>query len=769
MNEKSLFNLLFCLVMTGSALADPAELAVSQMPWSQPLPSGQLNLGVHFGDQQVESLGDVLIPVLHRQTDLIFVNPRGTWNDDDREACSFGLGGRHLFPAKNIIIGCALFYDRQNTELGNTFNQAGCGVEFLSTWLDARLNGYFPENGEKTANDYVVSTGTSQEHAEYWYAPTAQGHVISQYGYELTDSFNIKKLQHYQTAERAMDGFDAEIGALLPIPVLREFADIKAFAGCYGYQASFGDDVSGVKGRLEIRPLPAVYLDAGWFEDEKLFGSHYAVGVRAAVPFDLARLSRGQNPFAGALTGNKTGSGRVPFANRLTEMVIRDLHIRTEASLPVEVVADRRVLEKTCVAHDRKDYTEILAADVTFVDGDQRGGLQNGTWENPYRQINTGVQNAIGNLVYVSDAVGQYHENVVLHEGVTLWGSGAPIYGRHGTFQGRGYPVVNGGGAGPTITLANYVTVTGFELIQPAGAPLSSAVIYGQNVSDVTIIDNTIRGNGSAAAGIKMQASSIPAFNAIIWNNRIMGALGAGIDISLGLVLSSDMALGRNMVTGNTGDGVGISATACGDFHVSISGNYSGNGGNGIALQAFTSDIVAKLSDVTANDNLGSGVFADIYSYNSANASFSHVDARANQLDGLHAVLVSGGSVGADFMNNRLTGNGADGLFIDLNSGLDSGFVARGNVITGNGANGIDFHTLAPWDSLYDFGMTGGGAADSGLNHLYGNGAYQLLFDGPGTLWAAGNWWGSPGPVANVYYRAEGGGLIIVDPALPTP
>jgi len=760
--------LLAHLAAVGTGLTEPVEMPASSMPWGPSLPAGQLNVGLHFGDQQVESYSDILIPVWQQRLDLIFVNPRGTGNDDDSQECNFGLGWRHLFPGPEIMIGGNLFYDRRNTPLDNTFNQAGFGVEFLSQWVDARANFYLPENGEKTKDDYVVTPGTLQEHNEYWSAPTAQGHVISQYGYEITDSYNLKNLQHYRTTEQAMDGFDAEIGSLLPLPVLMDYADIKAFVGFYEYNAHYDDRISGVKGRIEVRPAPALYLDAGWVEDEKLFGSRYSVGARAAIPFDLARLSRGQNPFTGALAGFQKGGAQIPFVTRFTEMVIRDLHVRTDVSKPVEVVADRRILEKTLVAHDRKDYTEILASEVTFVDGNNRSELENGTWENPYRQINAGVKNAVGNMVYVREASLPYDENVLLKDGTTLWGAGTPICGQHGTFQGSRYPVVNGGGNGPAVTLANHVQVTGFELIQPAGSSPSSPVIFGENVSGVTIFNNTIRGNGTATAGISLQASSISSFVATLWNNRIAGVAGPGIDIGVVAVPDVDLTLGKNTVTGNNGDGAILSATACDDFHVYISGNYSGNGGAGMTLLASTGDTVVEGADIMAHANGGDGLFLDIYGYNSVQTSFNHVDVRNNLADGIHAVMASGGSVCAVFADNKLMGNGMDGLFLDLNSGLDSWIVARGNAVTHNGANGVNVQTLAPWDSVYDFGM----AADYGLNLLQGNGAYQLLLNGLGTLSAVGDGWGTPTPTANVDYRGEGGGLIMAAPALntlPTP
>ncbi len=738
----------------------------SEFPPSQGQAAAQLNLGVQCGDQQADVFGHVLVPVFQRPSGVIFVSPGGSWNDHDEQEFNIGLGGRHLFPDKNIILGGNLFYDRRNTELDNTFNQVGFGVEFLSQWLDARVNYYLPQDEPETADDYVVTMAVSQEHSEYWYAPTAQGHTISQYGYELTDTYRTKNLQHYVTTEKAMSGFDGEVGSLLPIPWLMDHVDIKAFVGYVGYTADTGEEIAGMKGRVEVRPVPAVYLDAGWYEDENCYGTKYTVGARATLPFDLARLSHGGNPFAGALAGFKPGRGKSLFAGRLTEMVIRDLHIRTEVTAPVEVIEDRQILEKTLIARDRADYTEILARDVTFVDDDNLGSLGNGTWEHPYRQINTGIQNAVGNIVYVDAASRPYLEAIVLRDGLSLWGSGASIQGEHGSFQGGRYPVVNGGGVSPTITLANHNVVTGFELIQPQGGPAASAVIYGENVTGISLFNNTIRGNGSAETGVKFVAVNTPSFSLTVRNNTILGATGAGIDINVTAVQDVDIDLSRNNVSGNGGAGVNmIGDSVPNTVFVMRDLVVTGNGGDGVRMVLFGGSTV-ELSSLSAIGNGGAGVSLELYGYSSARAVFNNLVAADNQSAGIQAVLTSGGSVNAGFEDNRVTHNGADGVLLVLNSGLDSFITARRNSVADNGANGINIQTLAPWDSVYDFGLTGSSSRDYGLNSLSGNGSYQFLFNGAGTLSAAGNWWGTPNPVENIDYRAQGGGVMLVEPVL---
>jgi hypothetical protein len=74
--------------------------------------------------------------------------------------------------------------------------------------------------------------------------------------------------------------------------------------------------------------------------------------------------------------------------------------------------------------------------------------------------------------------------------------------------------------------------------------------------------------------------------------------------------------------------------------------------------------------------------------------------------------------------------------------------------------------TLAPSDSVYDFGVAGTGMGQAGMNSFHGNGAYQVLFNGNGTLSAIGDWWGTPAPVDTVEFLAQGGGVIVVTPAL---
>lgn len=708
-------------------------------PWAEPLSAGRINLGVHFGDQQAESFGDILVPVIATKDSLIFVNTRGSWNDDDGQEFNFGAGYRRLFPDRGFIVGGTLFYDLRNTSLDNTCNQLGFGMEFLGQWIDLRVNAYLPLDGKQTTDKFVTGSGRTQEHNSYWYEPAGQGYNITQYGYDITTTYDVKTLQHYQMTEQAMEGFDGEIGSLLPLPVVKDYADIKVFVGYYNYNAHYGNDISGMKGRLEIKPVPALCLDAAWFEDKALIGSRYSAGIRASVPCDLANLSRGKNPFAGALDGFKPGGGRATVASRMTEMVMRDLHIRTDVSRPVEVVSDRRELSRTVASAERKDYSLVLVTGVTFVDDDNRSGLENGTWENPFRQINTGIQNAVGTMVYVRDAERQYQEQVVMRSGMTLWGSGAPIYGQGNRFMGGVYPVVNGMGRGPAITLASHVTLTGFEVVQhsstqatnPYSWPWNNVGLFGDGVTDVSIRHNYIHGHGQMDAGIFLRALLTSSFGADISGNRIADISGNGIACDILGVSDVNIILSDNVVTRCEGSGVVLSALGGDRFRARVSGDYSGNGRSGILADLSAVDLIdASFSNVRTDDNR-SGLRVGVDSlFGDINLAIDHVMATGNHGSGVDVELEGSSLISASVHENTARGNDGNGIRVAATSyNGDVFLLLEDNAAGGNGGHGLMANLGAAGDIRADvIANTANGNGCDGLNLRASAGGRLELF-----------------------------------------
>lgn len=737
------------------------------LPWGASLPSGTVTWGISAGDQQTETLGDILLPLAGDVTHLVFINPRGTTDDRGGREVNIGLGGRTLFPERNYIAGVNCYYDHRESALDNRFNQFGVGAEFLTPWVDLRANAYLPSGHESTMDQYATETASLRETTSHWADPTGEGHLITQSGYDNADVYQVKTTRHYSRAEQAMEGVDAEVGSLLPIPRVRDVADVRLFAGFYDFNAHYGKDLAGMKARVEIRPLPPVIVDAGWYEDRELYGSRYTVGIRASLPFDLARLSHGKNPFAGALEGFRPCPGKVAFASRMTDMVVRDLHIRTDFSPLAEVVADRQV-ERTLVSHTHHDYHDILAEAVTFVDGDTQAPLQNGTWENPYAAINAGVQNAVGTMVYVRDAARAYSESVVLKPGQTLWGSGAVIRGRGNRFMGGIYPVLNSDGTGPAVTLANHVTVAGMGIVQADWA-VPQFGIYGHNATGITLSDNIVEGRGAMPAGVRLEADAILGFSADLVHNRISGMQGTGMSLDLVDVGEMDLVLVGNETSGNGGDGIGVDATltTSGGRLVVDSLLASANQMNGVRLDinAFGGAVAASLHDVVAESNGRSGVSGFLWGIDGLALSVAGSRLSRNRDSGMLMECYTAGTFTSEFLSNELAGNAFHGLALTFDSGLLSTVTGRGNRFVDNGAVGLGLVCSAPLGD-FDFGTP----SSPGMNWLFGNGVFQMAAFGlTDPLSAQGNWWGSPSPVPGVDYVAAGGDGIDAANPLPAP
>ncbi len=623
------------------------------------LPPGEVTLGMEFGDQQAQSYGDAIVPLFLFDSGLLFLNPRASYTDDHAQEFNLGAGCRYLVPNKNMIAGGNVFFDYRDTALDNQFSQAGFGLEFLSRWVDARWNYYLPDNDVETYDTFTTSTHTEKHSSWNPQAPYAAGNAIYQEIKTVERQVDVTTLQHWRMQEEAMEGYDAEIGALLPIPVLRDFADVKAFVGCYDFNGTLADDVRGVKARLEVRPMPSVYLDAQYFEDEDLYGSTYSVGARVRLPFDVGNLVRGRNPFAGTLAGFKPARARAPVSARLTDMVMRDLHIRTDVSDPEEVVQDRRVIKEQTISRRSHSKTETLMSDVIFVDEDNESGVEDGSWEHPFDKIQEGVDNPRGlKTVYVLDAYEQYLENVRLLSETTLLGNGAPIMGAGGRPFGNGvFPVVNGQGMGPAITLADHTAVAGFEIAQPQefgiagqsvakvedGIDSSHVGVYGLNVDDVTVRNNYIHGSGSTDFGVLLESFDADSLTAWINDNRIEDIQGPGIHVLAGGVGDVDLTLANNTVVGSYGPGVDIRAEGGDTFIARVSGDYSGNEWHGVCIDASDFDAAGVLFvDTRANGNGGDGINVSLSADFMAGALFaSSVDlGRAGQLvDGVAGML----------------------------------------------------------------------------------------------------------------------------------
>jgi hypothetical protein len=311
-------------------------------------PAAELTLGFQVRDSETEGIGDLLIPVWNPGGNgLLFVNPRSAFTDHSAEEYNLGIGYRQLFPKHNFILGANAYYDYRDTAAGH-YDQWGAGLEFLSTWVDARANYYDPEDKQLVvARETETTTRQYTRTSTDWLNPYAEEHTVLQ-DFRVTQTLVTETFTRtFEQYQQPLGGYDWEVG--LRLPIQSKSIEARIFGGYYDFDRDFGDDVKGWKARAEVRLNSTLFLDAGIYEDDQLTGSDWFAGARLSVPLDFAALSKGRNPFAGTQS-RWSGEGR-EFSARLTEMVMRDPQIRLETSKMMEnkALADEALAKQSTV------------------------------------------------------------------------------------------------------------------------------------------------------------------------------------------------------------------------------------------------------------------------------------------------------------------------------------------------------------------------------------------------------------------------------------
>ena len=259
----------------------------------------------HLSGVYVDAITGVWAP--QERNAFLFLNARYHYEDNGQMITSTGLGFRKLLAEQNVILGANAYYDALHSEHGSDFNQAGLGAEILTKWVDARFNYYLPEEdqvqiGRRSDRDFrrsvdagVIRTASSQ--------------------------------RNFVTREAALEGFNAEVGVLLP---LCKYTEVRLYGGYYHYENPFGGDFEGFKARLEARLLPGVIADVEYWDDAALMGGHWTAGVRASVPFSIYNLVTGRNPFEGFVESFTPRERE--FKERMGDMVERSHRVQTTSS-----------------------------------------------------------------------------------------------------------------------------------------------------------------------------------------------------------------------------------------------------------------------------------------------------------------------------------------------------------------------------------------------------------------------------------------------------
>lgn len=749
-------------------------LLFSSLAFAAPVSGTSATAGVRFGDGASGGFVDFVLPVVATEKGVGFINPRFSLEDHRENELNLGAGWRQLAFGGRVLLGGNLYFDSRYTEHNNRFNQLGVGLEVLSQWLDARANYYLPEDtreliASQETETVETSAETSKKSSAGYGDPYATGHEIVQ-DYTLstlttTTTTTTTTRRLFEQFESAMEGFDAEIGALLPLP--STFPAVRLFGGYYSYEDVFGNRVEGPKGRVEVRIGSLLTLDAEVFDDDELNGSNYFAGARVDTPFDFAALFAGKNPFAG---WNAQAPSPAALAARMNEMVMRDPSVQTRASELAENEQARKVEVAVDATSSLKTSTRtyVLMDGVTFVDDSNISGIEDGTAEKPYSEIQAGVDASGANAtVYV---YGGDYSSVTLVSGVTLWGEGTAVQGYGGKQLGGGaYPTISG--ASPAVTVASDTRVTGFHITNTDdhgiyGENTDGSVTIDNNIIEITASSDQVSAYGilleTGDAGVTISGNSIflsgrsgsciglenwGNTSAAIDGNALLGGTGVRVNHIWGALM---LAVTENSID-SPDTGVEVYSQLSGSVTAEVSGNTVA-AVQGMIFEIFqrhiggvivTNNSAAVSPDATmtvvANGNTVNGGVRGIGFINQEGTMA--VSAAGNTV-GIHDSLGSGVDVGSIQGNTTatLTGN-----TVNLNNALQRGIVAIANSSRLNLAANVNTVNVGAWDT------------NEGIDFLG--------YDSEVTLTASGN--DVTGDTVEVMLLVNTSGTFVVNAAAP--
>ncbi len=562
--------------------------------------------------------------------DYLFIEPYSSVGTGGEVAASLGLAWRHLFSDQSVaalqnkgrtsfmeegwFLGTNLFVDMLDTQHNNQFWQLGVGAEVGNRYLQLTGNYYIPLSGRELADRNVSTQSFSNSSTSLstngsgFGDPFAAGNQILQNVNSTTLATTTTRTTTVRTVnelyEKGMEGWDAQLAVL--VPWLDQWVDLKLIGGYFSFDNQpFGPQkggtgkVHGWKAGTEFRPVPAVVLSAMWYQDERLTGNDWTVGVQLQVPL-----------------GKDWRDSFKPRRRHLVEQLAEPVHRQNDA---VKIGNEEKshststtsVKRGTKVVSQKKGQI-VLKDDVVFVNhgADVDNGIKagtlggTGTAESPVTKVEAGGDIAQANSnttsrvwnVYTQGNGTPYVQSVLVNTGsVKFISNGSPIAGQGGKNFGTGSgPVINGGFYADSV---GSFGVTGYTINN--GNSINGNGIFASNIGSATITHNTI--NNASNDSIQLELPSSGVFTALIDSNTTTGG-HSGLFVPLsGSGATLNITVTNNNVNSTTFSGLHIEASGSASITSVISNNQVSSAGNvGIRNNNFGSGSV----NVTLNENV---------------------------------------------------------------------------------------------------------------------------------------------------------------------
>ena len=780
------------IVLIGVALAalagpvekiPPKEVAVIDPV--HPMYLGSVNAGIKFNDAYTEGNFSIVAPAWSSigadatlSGGLFFIEPYISWGEQGEVATSLGFGYRHLIGhqpvtaltkhdghqatmfEEGVVLGGNVFLDMLDTQTNHQFWQLGVGAEILTRYLEFRGNYYIPLTDKKEVGTFSTQQSfqtTSQQTSIVGADPYATGNSIlqnySQITTQTTSTTTIERL--FRRYEEGMEGWDLEFGVL--IPWVDRYMDAKVIAGYYAFDNQpFGPqpggtgNVEGWKAGFELRPVPALVVNSTWYEDERLTGSEWTLGVRAEFPFEAGDLGDGKNLWSRAAEAFKPR--RRHLVERMAEPVRRQ---NAAVKLAQSTVEDKDEMQssvkKVTKVVSQSQGQLVLADDVVFVnDGPAVGnGIQagtvtgTGTAEQPVLTIQQGADIAgprsttTGRLwsVYSQGvATKAYVGDVFLSGSTNLISSGKPIAGLSGRSFGTGpAPFLLGGiiaGLDPTgspvsigtLGVSGYVIAGGST--STAGVITTGVGIQIEDVRNILLDSNQFLAPASHAVALTNAGTTATAF--VAQNNSFFGSNGDDINIDTFDTSSVSLIALNNVHTESIGNGINIQTRDDSSAFLFASGSsFVRNEEDAISVMSLDiSDLTAVISDNTMTESDLGGVLAEANGDSTMNLFVIGNTISKMVAAGIDATTMFGNTstLNVTILNNNISFTDGPGIAVG-NLGIASTMKATiaGNTVFGILHDGI--YLGAASDALTDLTIAGNSitsTAGTGVTALMG-------------------------------------------------
>lgn len=571
------------LVLSAPALADSG--APKWTPW--------VELGGRISNDRALGESILFAPLMQSHRALLFADLRGMFDDSDAREGNFGIGLRYMLPS-GWNVGAFGYFDVRRSALGNSFHQATFGFEALSRDFDVRANAYLPVGDREKRIDLSSSSST---------IVGAPGLVLTGTTLAIqTDTITTTTTSFL--AERALAGFDAEVGIRLPVFDLESALDLRAYAGGYYFDAAGFDEVAGPRGRLELtaRDLggyQGLQLTAGvTFQHDNVRDEQVIGHARLRIPLQRETARQPE---------------RLTYMERrMMDTVIRDVDIVSNSATGSATSTSATTVSESVI----NTWNDEMVTSVTFVAGnDGQAAVQN--------ELDS---QGAGSVVVLNGALNA-PAGVLVTAAQTLIGGGTTLRVR-GENSGLEFDYVADGAAGsitgagtaPPLSFRALVTlgtgsVVGGLALQQMGTVNPHSVVLAENADNAVVFGNTITGaNYNYAHGIAARFSQ----NVLISGNTII--TGPNMN-SFGIILgdgASGVAIGNDITT-NHSEAASIMLSGLGSVRFADNTLRAPADGRIIWMEGGT-----FLSGSTGNEIVGPyGTLCRVFSPGSGTVSFT--------------------------------------------------------------------------------------------------------------------------------------------------